>query len=147
VETGKLLHTFDKHPASVQSVAATADGNILATGTFPRDASIRLFDRATYEQLDTFRGHTAAVRGMRVLPDDTTLVSAGGERTLRLWDIPSGSERFIFDGGTCIFHFVDVSPDGRTIAAGGRDGTIRLYRAASREEVEAEPGWSRIAEQ
>ena len=138
---------FEKVPSTLMSVAAAKDGRSLATGTFADDTHIRLYDRTSDRPFALLSGHTSAVRGLRFFENDKTLVSAGGDRTLRLWDVKTREERYAFDGGTCIFEFIAVSPDERTLVAGGRDGTIRLFRAATPAEVQSTPDWWRLPDE
>ncbi len=146
VERGTLVHSFNEQPDWVSAVGASHDGELLVTGTWARGPWIRLWKRPCFDLLLTLRGHSSAIRGLWVLRDGRTLVSAADDRTVRIWDAATGKERFMIDGGASIFTCLAVSPDERTLAVGARYGTIRLYHAASPEEVQNSPGgWWRVA--
>ncbi len=146
VNRKQQIHVFPKHAASIQALAATRDGRTMASGAFPPDVTIRLYDRETLKICGRLYGHTDAVRSIRFMNGGRTLVSAAGDRTIRLWDVPTRQQRFVIDLDTSIFECLEVSPNDRVLAAGGRDGTVRLYRSASLEEVRAVPGWWRGSE-
>ena len=66
---------------------------------------------------------------LRSQPDDTTLVTAGWDKTIRFWDSRSGRLRFTVIGHTGPIITLAFSPDGKTLASGGEDQTIRLWDA------------------
>ncbi len=146
VEQETRVHAFPKHGASIQAVAASRKGDIFATGAFSPDPIIRLYDGAAYHEFGELKGHTTAVRGVQLLHAGKIVASAGGDRTVRLWDVSTQQQRFVFDQDTSIFASLEASPDERILAAGAFDGTLRFYRAASPEDVLAEPGWSRVTD-
>ena len=51
------------------------------------DKTVRVWDVATGECVQTLQGHTRAVWSAGFSPDGTKLVSASGDKTLWLWRV------------------------------------------------------------
>src|SRR5262249_6262265 len=74
----------------IDSVAFTADGNTLASGSNDRRA--RPWDVAAAKDRPPRRGHVGAVQAVAFSPAGKTLASGGGyprPGEVRLWDVPA----------------------------------------------------------
>ncbi|HEV3259110.1 MAG TPA: hypothetical protein VG013_19715 [Gemmataceae bacterium] len=78
------------HTAVVTSVALTADGTTLASGSY--DATIKLWDLATCKETATLRGHAAGVYSVAFSPDGRRLASGSHDDTARLWEVATRRE-------------------------------------------------------
>jgi len=89
--SGALIRSFF-HDDKVIALAPSKDGKWLATGSEDRLAI--LWDIATAEKLQTFRGHTVAVRSAALTADGRRLFTGGGGEgdAMRLWDTATGKE-------------------------------------------------------
>lgn len=63
--------------------------------------------------------------------DARTLMTAGGDHTVRLWQIPGGKPLAKWDKMAS----VEFSPDGRILACGGNEGPIRIHDVATGKEL------------
>jgi WD40 repeat protein len=69
-------------------------------------------------------GDSVAVRSVAISRDGQTLVSAGGDYTIRVWHIPTGQLTRTL-GGDLWLH-VAISPDGQTLVS-ANNGTIQVW--------------------
>ncbi len=116
--------------ASVNTVAFSPDGQILASGS--GDEVIRLWNASDRTLLRELTEHTASVIGVAFHPEGHTLASFAWDDTLRIWNAN--------DGGT-LLHTLEVdaidprsmafAPDGSILATGWGDGQVRFWRVAS----------------
>jgi WD40 repeat protein len=89
--TGKRLQTFEGHTQPVLSVALSADGKQVLTGSEDRTAI--LWDAAGGKKLWTFQGHRAEIIGVALSADGKQAwTSSLHDGRTRLWDAATGKE-------------------------------------------------------
>lgn len=82
---------FPGHAGHVLSVGFHPDGQMLASGG--SDCTIKLWDVATGNVLQTLRGHTGSIDSLDFNHDGTQLVSASRrDHTVKVWDVAPQSE-------------------------------------------------------
>jgi hypothetical protein len=119
--TGRLSATLQGHTRSLTSVAFSADGLTLASGS--DDQTVRLWDVRTGQTMATLRGHTGFVNAVAFGPDGQTLASGSMDDTVRLWDVKAGPHKATLQGHTDRVESVAFSPDGLTLASISRGFT------------------------
>ncbi|KAL6230308.1 hypothetical protein BDW75DRAFT_74574 [Aspergillus navahoensis] len=134
------LQTLTGHSDSVLSVAFSANGSILASGSY--DRTIRLWDVWTGRELQTLAGHLGLVQLVVFSSSGITLASSSDDRAIRLWDIQTGKEMRILKGHLGLVLSMAFSPDGLTLASSSDDGTIRLWDTQTGKEVHILTGHS-----
>jgi WD40 repeat protein/energy-coupling factor transporter ATP-binding protein EcfA2 len=135
VARGRRLRTIQLHDPSdenysVQDIAFSPDGRLLATGD--NETQVRFW------QVDSGREYGKPLTNLEVVnavtfSPDGTLVAAGlSDRTVHVWDLrtrqPYGP---VLRGHTNEVWSVDFSPDGKLLASAGDDRTVRLWDIAT----------------
>ena len=123
--TGAVLQRLGGHDGSPLSLAWSADGLVIYTGT--DSGSLRSWCVATGAPRSTFEGHSGCVRSLALSPRGSTLFSASYDTTLRGWDAATGECTAIMRGHT--FHARSVVPaQGGAVYSNGSDDDVRLWR-------------------
>lgn len=111
--------TFKGHTNGVMCLQF--DDNILATGSY--DATIRIWDIETGEELRKLVGHTSGIRTLQF--DDHKLMSGSMDSTIKVWNWRTGEcirTLAAHTEGVIALHF-----DSQYLASGSMDHTIRVY--------------------
>jgi WD40 repeat protein len=82
--------SFDGHAETVEAVAISPDGQLVATAS--QDTTARIWDAVTGEQRAVLRAHRYPVRTVAFAPRSQWLATGGGDGTVRIWD--AGASQF-----------------------------------------------------
>lgn len=111
--------TFKGHTNGVMCLQF--DDNILATGSY--DATIKIWDIETGEELRTLTGHTSGIRALQF--DDTKLISGSLDKTLKVWNWRTGECMSTYQGHT--EGIITLNFDGNILASGSVDKTVKIW--------------------
>lgn len=103
------------------------DDNVLISGSY--DATVKVWDVNTGEELRTLTGHTSGIRCLQF--DESKLMTGSLDNTLRLWNWRTGKCLRTFhahNDGILTLHF-----SGRYVASGSMDRTIRVWDSESKQ--------------
>ena len=126
--SGKTLWTAKAtSDERVLSLAFSPDGRLLASGSGPLGAPIRLWDVRTGKETGRLEGHLGFVGQLVFWPDGKTLASASGDQTIRVWDIPDLRARRILHGHRIEVWRLALFPDNRTLVSGDKYGGVYLW--------------------
>ncbi|TEY29165.1 hypothetical protein BOTCAL_0965g00010 [Botryotinia calthae] len=134
------LQTLEGHSSSVNSVAFSADGSKVASGS--DDDTIRLWDAVTGEPFQKLEGHSSSVISVAFSPDGSKVASGSDDDTIRLWDAVTGEPFQKLKGHSSWVTSVAFSPDGSKVASGSYDDTIRLWDVVTGEPLQKLEGHS-----
>lgn len=129
IKTAKTGH-FDKrrrtisaflteHTSWITSLNFSHDSKILASGS--NDHTVRLWDSASGQCLQTFKGHWFSVCSVTFSHDSKLIVSASSDDTIRVWDANSRQQPYPFEShaGRIWLYF---SHDSTLLASAADDG-------------------------
>ncbi|MDR3710559.1 MAG: WD40 repeat domain-containing protein [Capsulimonadaceae bacterium] len=125
---------FYETPRPVKCIAFSPDSASIACGA--KDRIVRLFDRATGEQLRQIEGHEGAVNAVSYSADGRELASASDDGDVRVWNAQTGESIARLSGHTGAVVDAQISADGSILSA-GEDGTVRLWRPDIAQELRA----------
>ncbi|KAK4123025.1 WD40 repeat-like protein [Parathielavia appendiculata] len=103
------------------------DDNILATGSY--DATIKIWNIETGEEICTLRGHTRGIRALQF--DDSKLISGSLDNTIKIWNWHTGECICTLQGHTD--GVISVHFDGHLLASGSADKSVKIFDFNSRE--------------
>ena len=83
--TGTQSAILSEHTESVEFVAFSSDGTLLASGS--DDETVKLWDVQTGGVVNTFYGHTNLVYSVSLSVDCTMIASGSADKTIHLWNI------------------------------------------------------------
>jgi WD repeat-containing protein 86 len=101
-EADCLLQTLTDHESSINCMALSGDGSVIATGS--DDHNIRLWSAKTtpVECLSLLSGHADYIT--HIIIEENYLVSGSADRTMRKWDLTNGDCVFIYTGHTSLIN-------------------------------------------
>lgn len=117
------------HRQAVVSLAFSPAGDRLATSS--RDATARLWDRASGTQLAAFRGHLDTVWSVAFGLDGSRLLTGGEDGTVRVWNTdPQSAQQqqpVILRGHLAAVRVVAFDPTGKWAASAGVGQEILVW--------------------
>jgi WD40 repeat protein len=121
------------HTERVTSVALSADGKHLVTGSFDKTAI--LWEAFSGKKLQTAQGHTDWVKSVAFSADGRQVITGSLDGTAILWEVRTGQPRLVFRGHSTGVTSVALSANGRHLWTGSKDGSTRLWDAGSGREL------------
>ena len=134
--TGEIINTFKCPEEYIGYIKYSSDGQVIAIKG--ADNTIELWNARTGKHFKSLSGHeepntlyeghpVASIISFAFSPDGKTIVSGGGDKTVRLWNVHTGENIETLTGHTEEVIAVAYSPDGKTIVSASRDKTLRLW--------------------
>ncbi|MHC4954683.1 MAG: protein kinase domain-containing protein [Planctomycetota bacterium] len=128
----EALHVLVGHAEPVRSVAFSADGARLVSGSL--DKTVRVWDAESGKHLDTLQGHDEPILSVACAAD--RIVSGSADNSLRLWRLQGGSGLLTLRGDDDALAAVAFDPTGKSVAAASNGhGEIRIFDVATGRET------------
>jgi WD40 repeat protein len=93
---------------------------------------------AEKKSIRTLEGHTAAVNGVALAPDNSKLYSGSEDKTVRIWSTSEGKEIAKFETPAPITAIALIL-EGKQLATGHADNVIRLWDITAEIKLDAPP--------
>lgn len=116
-----------RHLGSVTTTAWSADGKLVATGSW--DGTTRLWEAGTGRQVHLLLGPTEDIEGLAFSPDGRMLAAVSRNSNGAVWNVATGEFAYGLAHHTDSVESVVWSPDGGKLATGSWDGTIRVWES------------------
>jgi WD40 repeat protein len=113
----------------VSAVGISVDGWRIMTGGI--EGRIMAFEVASQEASTNYEGHQGRIYSLEYSHDETRMVSASADGTIRLWAPLTGSCIRVLKGHEGAVRKAVISANGRFILSGGDDGSVRYWDAQS----------------
>lgn len=136
-----LRQTLKRHTGSVNSVAFSPDGRLLASGS--DDNTVKLWEVNTGQVYLTMRGHSNSVISVAFSPDNQLLASGSIDSTVIIWEVKIGQVQQILNGDSGYLAIVAFSSDGLLLGSGSYDSSVKLLSVKTGEVRQILTGQSR----
>jgi RNA polymerase sigma factor (sigma-70 family) len=123
--TGKRIAEW-AGDSSINTLAFSPNGKLLALASAAKDAAVRLWDIQTQKELRRMEGSEGYGR-LAFSPDGKLLAATGTANTATVWDAATGKAIHKLEGHKGVLWSLAFSPDGKTIASTGADNMVRLW--------------------
>lgn len=135
-ETGKKIHTFDKHAASICSLCFTHNKKYLISGSYDNTIAIwpLIYNKADAPEA-FLTGHKKSIATLLITSDDEQLLSAAAFEKIKVWDLQTKKCMRTIDNPTSSAKALAISPCKKYVAAGCLLGGTTLYDAETGEEI------------
>ncbi|QMS89862.1 WD40 repeat domain-containing protein [Nostoc edaphicum CCNP1411] len=120
------LHTLMGHSHIVRSLAISADGKLLVSGSW--DQTIKIWQLETGELLHTLKGHRDRVYAIALSPNGQIIASGSADKTIKLWHLQTGELLGTFTGHGNIVTALAFTASGEMLVSGSLDKTIKIWQ-------------------
>ncbi|MBS0587449.1 MAG: caspase family protein [Proteobacteria bacterium] len=123
--SGQVVRLLQGHQNVILSLAFSADGRRLVSGSF--DNTARIWDVTSDQSLYTLSGHRDHIYAVAFSPDGRLVVTGSLDHSLKLWHSTSGKLLNNLHGHEDEVASAAFTPDGHYLLSGSVDRTIRLW--------------------
>ena len=124
----EVVAALKGHADTVEAVAISPDGTLVATASF--DRTIKLFDLASAKEIRTYggeQGHKGQVLAVAFNAKGDQIATGGADNFARVWDVPVNFPSKTFALAAAATRVL-VAADGKTVGVASADGTVKVFR-------------------
>jgi WD40 repeat protein len=123
------LRTLEGHFKSVQGVAFSPDGQLIASAS--ENGTINVWNAESGKLVRSLgRNITGSLDTVAFSPDGQLIAAAGYDGEIKLWQTVSGSSAGTLKGHSRFVSSLKFSPDGQQLLSTSYDNTLRLWEIA-----------------
>ncbi|WAL58937.1 nSTAND1 domain-containing NTPase [Thermocoleostomius sinensis] len=126
VQSGRSLHIWQGHQATVQQARFSPDGQWVASASW--DQTVRIW-HVSSGRLQKTIPHPDSVSSVSFSADSQQLVSASWDGIARVFDVRTGEQQLSLNGHQPALLDAAFSPDGTLIATASASGIAQLWSA------------------
>jgi WD40 repeat protein len=116
-----------------QAVDLDSTGRLLAVQTIAENQNVQVWNIESGDLVLSVAHRPQWIGVVAFSPDDSRLLTGGGDGTARIWEVATGRLVRTLTGHTGGVEDAVWSADGAEIATGSHDGTVRLWDAETGE--------------
>ncbi len=91
--SGEILHLLEGNKQAVRTLSFSSNNSLLlASEASNRQPNVLLWDTANWQLKKSLKGHTDQIFGAAFSPDDSKIISASWDGSLRVWSTDSGKQ-------------------------------------------------------
>jgi COMPASS component SWD3 len=137
----KLKCVLQGHDRGVSQVKFSPDGRWIASCS--ADATIKVWDAATGQLMQTLEGHLAGVSTVAWSPDSKTIASGSDDKAIRLWNRTTGEPYSTpLLGHHNYVYSLAFSPKGNMLVSGSYDEAVFLWDVRAGRQMRSLPAHS-----
>jgi len=125
--------SYQHHTRPILAVAASADGNFLASGG--ADRKLIIWDTRTLRPIRVFSQHRAAVTSLAFRRGSNQLFSGSADRTVKVWSLDELAYIETLFGHQDEVLDVAALAMERCVSVGGRDRTARVWKVVEETQL------------
>lgn len=137
-ETRAVVRTLNGHRGSVNAIAFTTDGKLLAAaaGEPALFGEVRIWNVADGKLIRIIEGHKDALYAVAISPDGQTLATGSYDQKIKLWELATGKELQTLSAHNGAIYDLAFRPDGKILASASGDRTVKLWTVPAGKRVE-----------
>ncbi|MDB9375600.1 WD40 repeat domain-containing protein [Nodularia sphaerocarpa] len=126
IQDSQPLYTLTGHSHIVSSLAMSADGKLLVSGSW--DQTIKIWHLETGKLVRTLTGHRDKVYAIALSPDKQIIASGSADQTIKLWHLETGELLATFTGHSHTVTALAFTDSGEMLVSGSLDQTIKIWQ-------------------
>lgn len=129
--TGEIVRDLTRHDGAVAAVRfVNGSGRLASVGLQP-DATLRLWDFESGDQLWQVAEDRTGLRALAVSADGSLAATGGYDSQVVLWDLNERARLRVYSGHAGIIQALQFSPDGTLLTSASDDGMICIWDVGS----------------